>query len=456
MLRVIAVVATGSLLLAGCSDAEPASDVSVRQGTAAIDGVPTSPSPSGDATTDQNHVSEPSRSPATDDRNVESRGRNDIGIPPSDGELSAPEFPMSPQFPAQAAKPKDEPRAEEYVYLRGVNTQGGGGSQHDPSRVPGTRSTDYHWNSARFYDYLYSRGHRMVRLDFLWERVQRSFRAPLHPEGIAELQRAVQTASDAGLLVLLDMKNYGRYWLPNDEQVMFGAGISAEDFADVWQRLATVFADDGAVIGFGLMNEPWGLPPSPSGSESTVWKRFSQAAVDAIRTTGDTRAIFVAGDEWGGAWNWSGINGEPWISDAVQNIVYEAHVYFDSDTSGTYANSYIDTEMDAVARGWPTLEARVRSEVENFTTWLDTYDQQGFIGEIGWPSGPEAESWNDVGNMVYELLNEANVGAAYWAAGEWLSEGALMYRLDAYDRAYLRPQTQAAIIEAPSNLSIRR
>ncbi|RBY84505.1 glycoside hydrolase family 5 protein [Blastococcus sp. TF02A-30] len=345
--------------------------------------------------------------------------------------------------------------AADYVYLRGVNTQGGGGSQHDPTRIPGVVDTDYHWNGQEFYDFLYSRGHRIVRLDFLWERVQPELGGELDPEGLAELEAAVQRAADAGLLVLLDMKNYARYWLENDTQVMFGAGITTNDFADAWGKLAAAFADQPAVTGFGLMNEPWGLPDAPAG-QTSVWKEFSQAAVDAIRRTGDTRSVFVAGDEWGGAWGWADINGEPWIDDPSDNVVYEAHIYFDANRSGTYQETYASTEAQAIAQGWPDLPSRIRDEVDNFTDWLAEHGERGFVGEIGWPSGPEAEAWNALGDVAYDVLNDAEVGATYWAAGEWLSSDGGMYNQDAYNRAFLEPQSQTDVIEAEEHLSRER
>jgi endoglucanase len=354
------------------------------------------------------------------------------------------------------AQPAEKDRAPtctaDYAYLRGVNTQGGGGSQHDPTRVPGTLETDYHFNGQEFYDYLYSRGHRVVRLDFLWERVQPSLGGDLDSEGVAELEAAVQRAADAGLLVLLDMKNYARYWLSDDSQVMFGAGISAEDFADAWGKLAVEFADQPAVTGYGLMNEPWGLPDPPTG-RTTVWKEFSQAAVDAIREAGDKRTVFVAGDEWSGAWGWSDNNGEPWIDDPADNVVYEAHIYFDADKSGTYEDTYAVTEAQAVAQGWADLPSRIEDEVDNYTDWLAEHGQRGFIGEIGWPSGPEADQWNGLGDLVYDMLDDAGVGATYWAAGEWLSSDGGMYNQDAYNRDFREPQAQTEVIESEEHLS---
>ncbi|MCZ2836043.1 glycoside hydrolase family 5 protein [Modestobacter sp. VKM Ac-2985] len=335
-----------------------------------------------------------------------------------------------------------------------MNTQGGGGSQEDPRRVPGTADTDYHWNSGDFYQYLYGRGHRVVRIDFLWERVQLRPGAELNDQGVMELREAVRRAEDAGLLVILDMKNYGRYWLADDTQAMLGRDISIDDFAGVWKRLAESLSDQSAVVAYGLMNEPWGLDAPGVAESPSVWQRYSQAAVEAIRSTGDERAVFVAGDEWSGVWNWAQENGEPWIDDPIDNVYYEAHIYFDANTSGTYVNSYEATESDAVARGWDGLEDRVASEIGNYTAWLAEHEQRGFVGEIGWPSGTDAAEWNTIGELAYQLLNDAEVGATYWATGEWLATDGGMYALDAYNRGQGEPQAQAEVIEFPCHQSL--
>lgn len=516
----------------------------------------------------------------------------------------------------------------DFAYLRGVNTAGGGGSQENPARVPGTAETDYHFNSQQYYDFLRSRGHRIARIDFLWERVQPTLGGPLDATKLGELKAAVQRAANAGMFVLLDMKNYGRYWLPNDTQVKLGAGITAAQFADVWQRLAIEFADQPAVAMFGLMNEPYDLPDHPdatvetieytpaatlftfdsatsgwnvngggatvevgsfpgmtgagalkvtktlgSGSQLmqvqsstdggdplksanfpagsvvefevyidpanagtwklrgalitnafgyawnsyqtalakgvihrfhyvvpeaqlgtahqhgvlefgvdgngsgvssvyvghvtrgsmvtipanglTIWKDYSQAAVDAIRSTDDKRTISVAGDEYGAAWSWVDIQGDPWITDPADNIVYECHQYFDA--GGYYEDSYDDYNAQAILDGYTGLQDRVLNEFGRFTDWLADYNVRGFIGEIGWPgdrSDAENAQWNALGQAVYDLLNTSGVGATYWASGEWLQDpDGSMYMMDAYNRDQLEPQPQTRVIEAPKNLS---
>jgi endoglucanase len=341
--------------------------------------------------------------------------------------------------------------AEDYLYLRGVNTQGGGGSNEEAARVPGTLNVDYFYNSQGFYNYIASRGHKIVRVDFLWERVQPVMGGALDATKLAELTAAVQRAANANLYVLLDMKNYGRRFLANDTQVMFGSGITSAQFADVWSRLATAFSAQPAVVAYGIMNEPHDLPGA------NTWKTFSQAAVTAIRATGDTRAIFVAGDAYSGLWNWSAVNGSPWITDPANNTVYEGHLYFDHDRSGRYLGTYASDAAADVSGGWSGgISQRVTSDLNNFIGWLQTNGVRGFIGEIGWPGDESPTQWNALGQLAYGMLNTAGIGATYWSTGETLSDTAKAgswYSQDAYHRGTQTPQPQTAVIEATANLS---
>lgn len=491
-----------------------------------------------------------------------------------------------------------------FAYLRGINLAGGEFNP-TPSGLPGVYDVDYAYDISSTYSYMRSRGHRLIRLPFRWERIQPTLGGPLSTSGISELTQAVQAAANAGLLVLLDMHNYGRYTDSTDTERIFSGGISEAQFSDVWSRLVAHFAAQPAIVGWGLMNEPHDLPApqagaftgteiynfdissqgwtgdgttvvrstaqsfsgsgslavtktglltgqvgqtlrtddagnntrivangdtwaarvlvpagqsgqwsarievqndsfqwqvgpdtsltpgvwteiryTPSGSvwaqspnpigiqftadnvtnttatvyvdtvshgtsaaTPTVWKTFSQAAVTAIRAVGDMRTVFVGGDAWSGAKEWAVKNGDPWISDSANNVIYEAHYYFDSDNSGQYGQSYATVNSDAVSRGYANLSARVTAEISDFTQWLSAHNQRGFIGEIGWPyDTADASSWNLVGATVYEMLNTANVGATYWASGvRWGNS----YRLNAYQGSpNWQPESQAAVIES--------
>jgi endoglucanase len=363
--------------------------------------------------------------------------------------------------PAGPAGPKGDPGeggegGAGLSYYRGVNAQGGAGSIDDGTRVPGTLGTDYFYPSQTYLNYLASRGHTIIRLDFLWERVIDGLNGPVRTSGMNELKACVQRAANAGLVVLLDMKNYGRFWTNSTTRVMFGSGITPAWFADAWRRIVLEFKDQPAVVGWGLMNEPYGLPVVGPAADST-WKVFSQAAVDAIRATGDTRDVYVAGDQFGGAWGWSQINGDPWIVDPADAVVYEAHIYLNSSRSGNYeSTTYAAEQAQDIQNGWLSLPQRVKADVDNFTGWLDTHGQRGFIGEIGWPSTADQDAWNAVGEACYAAFDAAGLGVTYWSAGEFSSGNGPggRYELDLYDRTSMTPQSQAVVVESPRHQSL--
>jgi len=495
------------------------------------------------------------------------------------------------------------------VTLRGVNSAGGEFA-HEPLSLPGVYSTDYSYDSRASLDYYYSRGHKVVRMPFRWERVQNVLGGALSEPGITELSDAIDRASAAGLYVIPDLHNYGRFVKTDDTEVMFGAGLTDANFADVWTKLQQRFAGKTSIVGWGLMNEPHDLPPAPvgaftgttrydwatsiqgwtggggtvtasstsgklrlvatasssgflairrddagqklggtltgrslsiqvtlaagtagvwrampqyqnssyqwvtapnithtradtgatvsqlipgvavnvvatydsdftsnafavqidsndavSGTSYTVdidnfaqgslgaagltpWKSASQAAVTAIRGTGDTRIIYIAGDSWSGAKEWALKNGNPWITDPANKTVYEAHYYFDPANNGVYAESYDVVNTDAVNRGYANLSARVIDELNDFTEWLATHNQKGLIGEIGWPATAQ---WNAVGQSAYTVLNDAGVSVTYWAAGErWGSN----YNIGLYTYGPLGAKLQAGVVEATVNRTV--
>ncbi|MCZ2825567.1 MULTISPECIES: glycoside hydrolase family 5 protein [unclassified Modestobacter] len=351
-------------------------------------------------------------------------------------------------LPACTAGP---PAPEDYRYLRGVNAAGGEFNDA-PDALPGASNQHYAYNQAELYEYLYDRGHRVVRIPFRWERLQHSFGEDLDPTGLAELEATVDAAADAGLFVLLDMHNYGKFVREvDDEEVKLGDGVTTSDFADAWTRIVHAFKDQPAVIGWGLMNEPIHLPDGPV----PTWKVFSQAAVDAIRDAGNTRDIYVSGNAWGGAQEWPSKNGDPWITDPADSIVYEAHYYLAANNAGAYPDALADVDADAVDRGWDGLRHRVTDEITDFTDWCGEHDVECFIGEMGWPyDEADAEEWNRLGDVIYDILDAAEIGATYWAAGtRWNPD----YRLQAYSyddsKTQFSPNPQTVVIEShPSQL----
>ena len=159
------------------------------------------------------------------------------------------------------------------------------------------------------------------------------------------LRAVIGRARAADLEVVLDMHNYGAYYLSNgSEGVRRPIGsprVSLSDFAEVWRRIARAFGDVEGVVGYALMAEPYDLPGR---SPARLWEKASQKALDAIRGTGDDTLVSVAGYAWSSLSSWPRVHPDGWIEDPADNFLYEAHHYWDRDHSGSYQRSY-DAEV---------------------------------------------------------------------------------------------------------------
>jgi uncharacterized protein (TIGR03437 family) len=121
----------------------------------------------------------------------------------------------------------------------------------------------------------------------------------------------------------------------------------------------------------------------------------------------------IPGDSWSSANRWQTVHGPfGWISDSVNNFIYEAHQYFDSDESGTYAKSY-DAELSAN----PSLATVGSTRVAHFVDWCRNNSVRGFIGEYGVPDSDPR--WWGVLDDFLKALDAAQFSGTYWAAGEW-------------------------------------
>jgi Cellulase (glycosyl hydrolase family 5) len=211
--------------------------------------------------------------------------------------------------------------------------------------VPGV---DYVYPSQAVLDALAARGVSFIRLPVRWERVQPIPGGELDSSEVARLVSCLARAAAADLGVVLDLHNYGAYYLLDPargvgvRRAIGSAELPAGAFADLWRRLSTVLRDEPAIIAYGLMNEPVGL------KNATVWESASRAAVRAIRANGDENRVLVQAYDWGGVLSFKREHpGGPWIDD--RSVWYEAHQYFDSDGSARYVASY-DQELARARR----------------------------------------------------------------------------------------------------------
>jgi hypothetical protein len=153
------------------------------------------------------------------------------------------------------------------AYDRGIAVAGGSFGDDTPTfsnAKPGSPGTDYWYPSRATLRYIASRGFDFVRIDFRWERLQPRLHRPLDRAELRRIRRAVRSAGDQGLGVVLDMHNYGEYITgegPSGPRrtTLGSAALPNSAFVDVWVRLSEAFRDDPAIVAYGLMNEPHGL-----------------------------------------------------------------------------------------------------------------------------------------------------------------------------------------------------
>lgn len=234
-------------------------------------------------------------------------------------------------------------------YLRGVAVAGGafGFPANDPTSrysnvSPGRIEVDYHYDRPGSLVFLRSRGHRLARIEFRWERLQPQLFGDLDPSELARVTAVTRAAGTAGMRAVLDMHNYGAYYLHDGTQgarrPLGSAELPIEAFEDVWRRVAAAFRTEPAVEALGLMNEPVGLSEPDGEAGSRVWEEASRRVIAALRGDGERRLLMVAGYLYSGVQTWRRYHPRPWVDDP--RIRYEAHHYWDLEHDSTYDVRY--------------------------------------------------------------------------------------------------------------------
>lgn len=374
-------------------------------------------------------------------------GSNIPGSSDSDGNVTPTPTPTTPPAPVED---KDK-------FVRGINIMDLGIADN---AIPGVYGTNYTKPNYASIKVLKDRGMGVLRIPFKWERVQNQLSGPLNTAYFNLMLEVLRDADTAGIKIILDMHNYGRY-KKSGVTTMFGQdnGPTTADYADVWKKLVQgIRADEKAyraVYAFDIMNEPYSLPSGVRGlTPQKLWEEYSQAAVSGIRSTGETKMIHVEGYSYASADRWPSLHPKPWINDPVNNIMYHAHVYLDNDASGTYKISHAEETTKAKAQNHASIAARGIARVKNFSNWCAANSVRGFIGEYGWPTAAkvgtsEATLWNKEGEEFLRFLDDIKMGATMWATGTWLSaDGNILnaYVLPSGNRTF-QPLSQAEVLE---------
>ena len=189
---------------------------------------------------------------------------------------------------------------------------------------------------------------------------------------------------------------------------VIGSGeVPVSAFADLWTRLAEHYKDQ-PYVAFGLMNEP-------HKQTAEEWASIAQQAIDAIRKTGAQQQIFVPGTSYSGAHSWMKKHGQlsnaeavGKITDPANNLIIEAHDYFDSDSSGTHASCVSEDVGE--------------QRLADFTKWLRATKHKGFLGEFGASKEPVCLAALARTLKYMSDNNDVWYGWTYWAAAAWFGD----------------------------------
>jgi endoglucanase len=271
----------------------------------------------------------------------------------------------------------------------------------------GNYNFQYSYPGKDRLDWAAAQGFGIVRVPFVFQNVQASSFAMLDEAAMRQLDPVLNECAMRRIFCLLDMHNYGSYYLDNSaaSQGLLGTiGISNARLANLWAQIAARYKYN-SYVWFDLMNEP-------NKQTALEWVKTANAIAAAIRATGATNKIVFQGTAWDGAWTWATSGNATQLLKAYDpgnNYAFEAHQYLDRDGSGTSPN--------CVAGSGAT-------RLEPFTTWLRTYGFQGIIGEVGWAAN---DSCTIEGTALLEHWREAAtstsaggyIGLTYWANGPW-------------------------------------
>ncbi|MFT3784209.1 MAG: glycoside hydrolase family 5 protein [Nibricoccus sp.] len=278
--------------------------------------------------------------------------------------------------------------------------------------LPGTYGSTYIYPSNTVLDYYNSRGLKLIRVPFKWERLQPVLNGALDAAELGRITAVITAAEARGMKVILDMHNYGRYNLNGTTYIIGTAQVTRAHFKNVWWRIAGVYKSRTGIWGYGIMNEPHDMG-------TYTWKDSAQEAVNGIREAGDTtHAVLIPGNNWAKAQSWpTGSADLINVTDSANNRVFEAHQYFDSDQSGTYKKAYADDGATATTGV---------DRVKPFVDWCTTNGVKGLIGEYGIPRTDSAQ-WNVVLDNFLTYIKSKGISGTVWAGGDWWANN---YQLD--------------------------
>ncbi len=205
-------------------------------------------------------------------------------------------------------------------------------------------------------------------------------------EGFEWLDKNIEQASKYGIKLLLNMHYpQGGYQSQGNGMELWTERENQKRLSALWTAIAERYANETAILGYGIVNEPV-LPIITTAEDClTQWQSVAQEITDSIRTVDINHPVFVermcaAKDTKTGNSKWENFNDtNNYVKIDDDNVVYEFH-YYDphmythqnfswANTSG-YDYTYPDETLSmAVNSVWETSTFNGDSADINKSEW---------------------------------------------------------------------------------------
>ncbi|MFF5209733.1 cellulase family glycosylhydrolase [Streptosporangium sp. NPDC000396] len=279
--------------------------------------------------------------------------------------------------------------------------------------APGVYDTKYLEKVAERVGWYAKRGYH-VMLDMhqdLWgDRVTPDGHAGNGAPGWATYTDGLPVARehDTWELYYLDpgvMRAFDHFWNTTGEHPEL-----MDHYAKAWRAVAEHFKDNPAVIGYDLMNEPWGGAVQGAAFENGPLAELYRRTIAQIRTVDHDNWIFVEPQAVG--INWGLPSGLPRLEDpraGEPRIGLAPHVYpLPLDLNEDYVGA--SREWTDRTLGWWRA---------NMLRLAERQDGPVILGEFGLDTTRPGAT--DLVERVLDLTDEAGMGRAYWSRdpGPW-------------------------------------
>ena len=328
-------------------------------------------------------------------------------------------MPVQPPQDSTSSQQNQGQQSRESVRHHGINLNG---AEFGQNIFPGKLGQDYVFPTTPELDYYKQKGMDMVRIPFLWERMQPGLMNKTSPDASVdrsfdstysgEMDKFLTAADQRGMNVVLDAQQFGRY----KDNVIGTSNITNDDFKQFWQKMSQTYGQHSSVYGYDLSNEP-------HDEDDKTWQGAAQAGVDGIRAAGDKHAVVIEGNQYAGTASWNQHSKDLAVNDPANNVIYEAHSYWDSDHSGSYQggaqNSYDKAVADARSQNMLGSNEDPSNlgvnDAKPFVDWLKANNAKGYIGEYGVPSNDQ--NWVKMQDKFLAYTKENNIDTTAWGGG---------------------------------------